>query len=357
MVLAKVKYIICILVGLLAVLICLSRLPLFSLPEDAPCSATSESRNNTPYKFCYPGAVTTARLSFPRRTVTRQLVDGSLPLDPSDNRSTRIFHKDFPEHNCSQYKTRFGLDLPQVWLASFPRSGNTWTRYLLEAASGVFTGSVYSDQILFYTGYLGEWDPPNSRRTLVQKTHSLTQHNLNKFDSLFMRFLVGTTYVPTVLLLRNPAKSILSFYKFMKNRHHPSRIPASEYENKEFSSFVKMTVKWWTDQALNRLLETEAPLYVMHYERLLEDPIKELAALLAFLGVPRHEERLACLSLQLEGTFKSEESEPRDPYTFEEKVMMAAEARTVNSTLQLLGYSPLPSYPDWPIIAGPAKRK
>jgi len=30
-------------------------------------------------------------------------------------------------------------------LASYPGSGNTWVRYLLEAASGIFTGSRYKD--------------------------------------------------------------------------------------------------------------------------------------------------------------------------------------------------------------------
>jgi len=30
-------------------------------------------------------------------------------------------------------------------LASFPGSGNTWTRHLIESAGGIFTGSRYKD--------------------------------------------------------------------------------------------------------------------------------------------------------------------------------------------------------------------
>lgn len=30
-------------------------------------------------------------------------------------------------------------------LASYPGSGNTWLRFLIESASGVFTGSLYKD--------------------------------------------------------------------------------------------------------------------------------------------------------------------------------------------------------------------
>ena len=48
--------------------------------------------------------------------------------------------------NCSQLMTRFSPKrLPVVYLASFPSSGNTWIRYMLEGATGIFTGSLYDD--------------------------------------------------------------------------------------------------------------------------------------------------------------------------------------------------------------------
>jgi hypothetical protein len=37
-------------------------------------------------------------------------------------------------------------------LVSFPGSGNTWVRYLLDTASGVFTGSVYIDRKIISKG-------------------------------------------------------------------------------------------------------------------------------------------------------------------------------------------------------------
>lgn len=42
--------------------------------------------------------------------------------------------------------------LPPVALASYPGSGNTWVRYLIEAASGVYTGSIYKDANLYLQG-------------------------------------------------------------------------------------------------------------------------------------------------------------------------------------------------------------
>lgn len=52
----------------------------------------------------------------------------------------------------------------------------------------------------------------------------------------------------------------------------------------EFHNFVMDETILWMEVAMERLLYTEAPLYVMHYERLVKDPIKELIALLGFLG-------------------------------------------------------------------------
>lgn len=54
---------------------------------------------------------------------------------------------------CSKFKISHmipGCRLPTA-LASYPGSGNTWLRYLIEGAAGIFTGSRYKDlQIQMY---------------------------------------------------------------------------------------------------------------------------------------------------------------------------------------------------------------
>jgi hypothetical protein len=45
---------------------------------------------------------------------------------------------------------------PLVFLTSFPGSGNTWTRLLIEDVTGFYSGSVYFDQSLFDGGFIGE---------------------------------------------------------------------------------------------------------------------------------------------------------------------------------------------------------
>lgn len=53
----------------------------------------------------------------------------------------------FPER-CRNFSVRFALrnSLPATAIVSFPRSGNTFFRSLIEKATGVFTGSLWVDR-------------------------------------------------------------------------------------------------------------------------------------------------------------------------------------------------------------------
>ena len=69
---------------------------------------------------------------------------------------SRLIEPSLPSHSwfsgdpsCAHLLTRFARpgSLPDARLASFPRSGNTWTRYLLEAATGFVTcGPTYDSE-------------------------------------------------------------------------------------------------------------------------------------------------------------------------------------------------------------------
>ncbi|XP_050687514.1 WSC domain-containing protein 1-like [Eriocheir sinensis] len=269
-------------------------------------------------------------------SVEKVMIDGQLPVDPKEEKSWSLWGSDPPGSRCSKYKTRFGMRLPLVWLSSYPCSGNTWVRYLLEAASGIFTGSIYADESLMERGYLGEYDSVTSMRTLVQKIHWITP--CTPKDRQCPR---NNRTIPTVLLLRNPAKAIISYYKYTKTLSHTKQIPVSDFRTKSFHYFVRHNIRSWRELALDRLLRTEAPLYVMHYERLVQEPIKELTALLAFLGVHWDEGRMECIASHLDGSFKRTGNAALDPYTAEEKAVMAMEMAAVNRTLLMMGYPPL----------------
>jgi hypothetical protein len=55
----------------------------------------------------------------------------------------------------SDNKNEFNDSEKAIALASFPGSGNTWLRYLLQQATGIYTGSVYKDYGLLKSGFPG----------------------------------------------------------------------------------------------------------------------------------------------------------------------------------------------------------
>ena len=76
--------------------------------------------------------------------------------------------------NCSEIKfAKPRTFLPQTILYSYPGSGNTWLRHLIEITTGFYSGSIYADQRLFRLGMLGEGKSPNTGETIVTKSHSL----------------------------------------------------------------------------------------------------------------------------------------------------------------------------------------
>ena len=91
---------------------------------------------------------------------------------------------------------------PIVALGSFPGSGNSWVRQLLESATGVYTGSMYCDKSYVEEGMIGEGVTTNS--VIVVKTHAspnVAKQVINHDKAIY--------------IVRNPFESILSNY----NRH------------------------------------------------------------------------------------------------------------------------------------------
>ena len=84
---------------------------------------------------------------------------------------------------------------PRTALASFPGSGNTWLRTLLEQLTGIFTGSEdRCDRVLRASGHLGEGITTND--VLAIKTH----------------FAEDNGYGKAIVLVRDPFDAILAEY-------------------------------------------------------------------------------------------------------------------------------------------------
>ncbi|KAK4322633.1 hypothetical protein Pmani_006610 [Petrolisthes manimaculis] len=204
-------------------------------------------------------------------TIYQNLENGKLPLERS-NKMWAIWEKDDHGSPCREYLVRFSKGLPQVQLMSFPGSGNSWTRYLLEASTGIFTGSVFNDSLIYKNGMIGEQAKPDDGRTLVQKIHG--------------RFFKSSELptVPAVLLIRNPAKAIISWFKLRVTRSQVTQISYQLFNTSIFHQLVPEYLEKWEMVTMDSLLEKKAPVYLVYYERLKEDPISTLRVILAFLG-------------------------------------------------------------------------
>ena len=89
-----------------------------------------------------------------------------------------------------------------ISLASFPGSGNTWVRGLLQKATGYCTGAIYCDGDLRKHGFAGEGVISGS--VLVTKTHRpSSSFNDSRCD-------YHITFTKGILILRDPFKAIIS---------------------------------------------------------------------------------------------------------------------------------------------------
>ena len=126
-----------------------------------------------------------------------------------------ITHFPWPTESeeCRRYSVQFSRagDLPVVGLASYPSSGNTWLRYLIEGVTGYYTGSMYNDISLRKKGFYGEGVPADAGLVLTVKTHGhTTGPGAHVADKVKVEYNHHTEVNHSaILLIRNPYKAII----------------------------------------------------------------------------------------------------------------------------------------------------
>ena len=96
-----------------------------------------------------------------------------------------------------------------VALTSAEGSGNTWTRGLLERATGICTGYYFCDKIMRAHGFVGE--NVKSGKVLVVKTHSVFPSWVGENSTNNNTFrMYEPRYSAAVFILRNPVKSAIA---------------------------------------------------------------------------------------------------------------------------------------------------
>jgi hypothetical protein len=146
-----------------------------------------------------------------------------------------------PELTREQCKAKYGQlkyfkqsekRLPPM-LYTFPGSGNTWGRLLIEYATGIYSGSVYNDKTLLQAlpgEFTCDWS------VSVIKVHPHTHNALpllnGGFNSDNMKCKRGNVkrFHKAVLLIRDPYDSIWSEFQRRITQSHVEGIPTSYFD-------------------------------------------------------------------------------------------------------------------------------
>jgi Sulfotransferase domain len=168
----------------------------------------------------------------------------------------------------------------RVYLATYPRSGNHWVRYLIEEATHIATSSVYCDGDVDKShlgtpfpwggycpkyGYEGHCRYPAPDDIVVVKTH-YPAVPAREFDRL--------PYAVAVRIVRHPIDSLYSFYLFdRKGKEYPMRIPA-DLLHKRIKTWKKFHEHW----------NKQPDAITVRYEDFLERPREMLKTILEVMG-------------------------------------------------------------------------
>jgi len=213
------------------------------------------------------------------------------------------------DESCQHFSVRFANNYtfrPRA-LVSYPGSGNSWLRYLLDGCTGVFTGSVFLDRSLSAAGLLGEDRDPNDGSTIVQKTH----HDTLSLDVRTRQSYAKLTELMFgyrgILLIRSPYDAIRSHWNFWHTLDHKGHAGPKQFSLRRWKSFVKEGAERWA-HLIESWLENSLDYLIVVYEKLQAEPRTELMRIMEYLDLPVDKARMACVLAHIEGPFHREDS-------------------------------------------------
>ena len=256
----------------------------------------------------------------------------------------------FSKRDCRMFQDEASCVIARsttTFLASFPCSGNTWTRIMLQQLTGIYTGSVYHDQTLESVGLPeGITDPS---KVLIVKSHYPVMPDARPLHTDQQTSLSNT--FPTsraIVLMRSPLKAALSLATLLYASKHGIAMPHSaslspailrkvlDTNRDRYLREWKAFVMYWFSKHEGNVYTGET--LVVHLEDLVGNASAVLATtVLPFLGIDvgRVRDGLACATTaNVEGTHRNH------TYVFEftEEDKRAMHREVGQEVLRLAGY-------------------
>ena len=206
-----------------------------------------------------------------------------------------------------------------IWLASYPKSGNTWTRFLIanyllnpeepvpindiphlnfishdspinhfERFAGKKLEEMEDEEVAAVRGKVHQWLAMSRGRDIFVKTHNLCGIAFG-FPLIAPEATAGAIYI-----VRNPLDVVPSF------AHHFSMtidravevLCTPEYYLPHAKNQIRQHLGSWTQHVNSWMKAPGMQRYVMRYEDLHRDPINTVGGLMKFLGLPPDRQRL-----------------------------------------------------------------
>jgi hypothetical protein len=166
-----------------------------------------------------------------------------------------------------------------TFIASYPRSGNTWTRFLI-------ANLMHSEQPVTFANI--ESVIPDATALSSRELKRVSRPRLIKTHEYF-----EPRYRKVIYLVRDPRDVALSLYNFRrKYRSVVDSYPIEQYVAQRFLP-GDLDVSWgdhvgsWLGTRMNH-----AGFLLVRYEDLLQDPWRELGRMVGFLGLAANAEML-----------------------------------------------------------------
>jgi hypothetical protein len=166
-----------------------------------------------------------------------------------------------------------------TFIASYPRSGNTWTRFLI-------ANLIYPEQPVTFANI--ETIIPDATALSSRKLKGVPRPRLIKTHEYF-----EPRYRKVIYLVRDPRDVVLSLYNFRrKYRSVDDSYPIEQYVAERFLP-GDLDVSWgehvgsWLGTRMNH-----PDFLLVRYEDLLQDPARELSRLASFLRIAANTESL-----------------------------------------------------------------
>ncbi|XP_033761170.1 WSCD family member CG9164-like [Pecten maximus] len=253
-------------------------------------------------------------------------LSGKQLLYVDSNRPVKIFNEE--EESCQPRKLSFlpGRPKYRTALLSFPGSGNTWVRHLIQELTGFYTGSIYQDKTLAKNGFPGELEPVTnpSRHCIVYKSHQATTKTLQPFNK-------------ALIIIRNPLYAIKSVFNFEYSREkqsdqkqfmnvtknvegrsrksklvihnvtsrnkHVNHADTSLFHTEKWRSFVNEKLRRWKKKNIFWMTTFQHNCAIVLYESLKYNCSSELLRIGRFLGVNLQPKDVWCTLVNKEGRF------------------------------------------------------